>query len=103
MTQQNKVTRVEKEKDIDYKTKQFKSLEKSLSELSSDMTTSKDELKAILDYWKKVTERCVDKREKFAERKARRKAEIKGLMEAKAMLEGTNAPVSMLSRRTTHL
>merc|ERR1719375_2360587 len=49
-TQTNKITKTMKEQDVVYKTKEFKSLDKTISELSSDKETSNTELDAVLEY-----------------------------------------------------
>merc|ERR1712232_491991 len=53
-TQANKVTKAMKEKDVQYKTKEFKGLDKSLTDLSSDKETSSTELSAVLEYYDKL-------------------------------------------------
>merc|ERR1719181_2062866 len=42
-TQTNKVTKTMKEQDVKYKTKEFKALDKSITELSSDKETTATE------------------------------------------------------------
>merc|ERR1719247_3360276 len=53
-TQMNKVTKTIKEQDVKYKTKEFKGLDKTLSELSSDRETAGTELSAVLEYGGKI-------------------------------------------------
>merc|ERR1719158_1074162 len=86
-TQTNKVTNTMKEQDVKYKTKEFKSLDKSIGELSGDKETTSTELDAVLEYDKKIKERCIAKPETYETRKARREAEINGLKEALSILE----------------
>merc|ERR1719478_974560 len=87
-TQTNKVTKTIKEQDVKYKTKEFKSLDKTIGELSGDKETAGTELSAVLEYDAKIKERCVAKPETYETRKARREAEIAGLREALSILEG---------------
>jgi hypothetical protein len=87
-TQTNKVTRTIKEQDVKYKTKEFKSLDKTLGELSGDRDTSNTELSAVLEYDGKIKERCIAKPETYESRKGRREAEIAGLKEALSILDG---------------
>merc|ERR1711959_331893 len=61
MTQENKITKATKGKDIEYKTKESKSLDKTISELSADRETANSELSAVSDYLAKLNERCVAK------------------------------------------
>merc|ERR1719267_14875 len=49
-TQTNKVTKTIKEQDVKYKTKEFKGLDKSISELASDKETTGTELAAVQEY-----------------------------------------------------
>merc|ERR1740130_2429211 len=87
-TQENKVTNALKEQDVKYQTQEFKSLDKTVSELSSDRETSNTELSAVLEYGGKLNERCIAKRETYESRKGRRTAEIAGLKEALSILNG---------------
>jgi hypothetical protein len=87
-TQENKVTKSLKEQDVKYQTQEFKSLDKTLSELSSDRETTNTELSAVLEYDGKLKERCVAKPESYEERRNRREAEISGLKEALSILNG---------------
>jgi hypothetical protein len=64
-TQTNKVTKTIKEQDVKYKTKEFKGLDKTASELSGDKETSNTELSAVLEYDAKIKERCVAKPEAY--------------------------------------
>jgi len=88
ITQENKVTKASKEQDVKYKTKEFKALDKSVTELSSDRDGMNTELDAVLEYYDKIKEKCVAKPEPYEERKKRREAEIAGLKEALSILEG---------------
>merc|ERR1719388_59456 len=82
-TQDNKLAKTMKTQDSKYKTKEFKGLDKSISELSADKDTTNTELSAVLDYYAKIKDRCIAKPETYEERKARREAEIAGLKEAR--------------------
>jgi len=88
MTQANKVTKAVKEQDVKYKTQEYSALDTRISEHSRDKDTVDAELAAVLEYGAKLRERCVLKPETYESRKARRAAEIKGLKEALAILEG---------------
>jgi len=90
-TQENKLSTTMKSQDAKYKTKEFKSLDKSISDLSGDRDTTNTELGAVLEYYGKIKERCIAKPESYEERKARREAEIKGLKEALTILENETA------------
>merc|ERR550525_1926089 len=86
-TQDNKVTKSLKTQDVKYKTQEFKSLDKSVSELSAYRETKSTELSAVLEYYAKIKERCIAKPETYETRKARREAELAGLKEALDILE----------------
>merc|ERR1719504_314031 len=90
-TQENKMSTTMKSQDAKYKTKEYKSLDKSIADLSGDRDTTNTELSAVLDYYGKIKERCIAKPESYEERKARREAEITGLKEALTILENETA------------
>merc|ERR1719271_1631789 len=90
-TQDNKLANTMKSQDAKYKTKEFKGLDKSISDLSGERDNTNTELSAVLDYYSKIKERCIAKPETYEERKARREAEIKGLKEALQILESETA------------
>merc|ERR1719359_1524973 len=91
-----------KEQDAKYKTKEFKSLDKTLRELSGDKETSNTELSAVLEYDAKIKERCIAKPETYETRKGRREAEIAGLREALSILEGESVFVQKGRRHGSH-
>jgi len=94
--QESKVSKATKDQDISYKTKEYTSLDKSVAELQSDAATTNEELAAVNEYFAKVKDRCVAKPDKYADVKAKREEEIKGLEEAKSLLESEG---SFLQRR----
>jgi len=91
ITQANKVAKTTKDQDVKYKTQEFKSLDKEISELTGDKDTLSTELGAVTEYYSKLRERCVAKPESYEDRKARREAEITGLKEALQVLEEETA------------
>jgi len=101
-TQSNKVTRTLKDQDVLYKTKERNGLSKSIAELSGDRDTTDSELKAVLEYYTTIKERCIAKPETYEERKARREAEIKGLKEALVILEDETAFVQRSKGGSAH-
>jgi len=88
LTQENKVTKAQKEQDVKYKTEEYTGLDKEVAELSSDRETTESELDAVLEYDTKIKDQCIAKPETYEERKKRREAEIAGLKEALSILEG---------------
>merc|ERR1719281_1459046 len=88
LSKENEVTQATKEQDVKYKTKEFTSLDKTITELSSDLAGVEEELSAVLDYLEKIKEACIAKPETYEERKKRREQEIAGLKAALEILEG---------------
>merc|ERR1719263_2247568 len=86
-SQENAVTKTKKEQAVKYKTQEFKSLDKALADMGADKETMSTELKAVLEYYAKIKDRCIAKPESYEERKRRREAEIAGLKEALSILE----------------
>jgi len=97
-TQENKITKTTMDQDVKYKTQEATSLDKEVSALSSDRATTGNELAAVNEYYSKLRERCVAKPETYADRKARREAEIAGLKEALDVLENETAFVQRKRR-----
>jgi len=91
VTRENKLIKQQKDNDVKYKTKEFKGLDKSLTELSSDKDTVTTELDAVNEYFGNLKDRCIAKPEPYEERAARRDAEIKGLKQASEILESETA------------
>merc|ERR1719217_1366467 len=82
ITQKNKVSKAQKEQDVKYKTKEYKSLDKGIAELGGDLQTVGDELDAVVKYLTELKERCIAKPDTYEQRKKRRDKEITGLKEA---------------------
>mmetsp|Transcript_53759 Transcript_53759/g.150192 ORF Transcript_53759/g.150192 Transcript_53759/m.150192 type:complete len:711 (-) Transcript_53759:135-2267(-) len=98
-TQENKVTNTMKSQDVVYKTKEYKSLDKSVADMTSDRAGKDSQLKAVLEYYAQVKDRCIAKPESYEERKARREAEIAGLKQALSILESETSLVQLRSKR----
>merc|ERR1719478_343947 len=90
-TKENEIEKVTKEQDVKYKTQEFKGLDKAIAEASSDRSAVQEELDAVLEYLGQVKKRCIAKPESYADRKARREAEIAGLKDALEILENETA------------
>jgi len=86
VSQENKVTKLTKDQDVKYKTKEAKGLDKAVAEYSSDREGLQTELSAVLEYQAKIDKTCISEAETYEERKARREAEITGLKEALKIL-----------------
>jgi len=99
LTLENDASKTMKSEDVTYNTKEFKSLDKSIADLSGDRDTSFTELSAVNEYFGKLKERCIGKPETYSERRARRESEISGLKEALQILENETA----FTQRGKHL
>merc|ERR1719326_842797 len=98
-TNENAIEKTTKEQDVKYKTKEAASLDKKAAELTTDRDGVKSELDAVNEYLKSLEDKCTYKVESYAERKARREAEINGLKEALDILENEAALVQTGSLR----
>lgn len=85
---ENKVSKAMKEMDVKGKTKEAASLDKSIAEDSADLEGAQTELDSVLEATKIQRGMCELKPETYEERKKRREAEITGLKEALAILDG---------------
>jgi len=98
-TKDNAIEKTTKSQDVKYKTKEAAGLDKKAAELSSDRDGVKSELDAVNDYLASLDKKCTYKVESYAERKARREAEIEGLKSALDILENETAFVQTASLR----
>jgi len=97
---EDEVANVQKQQDVKYKTKEAAGLDKAVTELSTDLSGVKDELSAVTSALDKLKEMCVAKAEPYAERKAKREAEIAGLKEALEILENEAALIQKSAKHT---
>jgi len=98
-TNENNVGKAAKEQDVKYKTKTHVGLDKSIAELKADRTGVNDELAAVNEYFAGIKKECVAKAEPYEEKVKRRNAEIAGLKDALATLDGD---ASLLQRSSVH-
>merc|ERR1719155_147905 len=89
-----------KEQDVKYKGKEATALDKAVSDQSNDRTSEQAELDAVVEYLGKLNDMCVAKAEPYAEKVARREAEIAGLKDALNILEGESVLIQERSKRT---
>merc|ERR1719375_1304953 len=98
--QEDEIAVTMKQQDVKYKTKEAAGLDKSVSELSTDLSATSDELSAVLSALDKLEKMCVAKAEPYAERKARRESEIAGLKDALQILEQETALLQTTAKHT---
>merc|ERR1719162_2782860 len=97
-TKENAVEKTTKQQDVKYKTKDFTGLDKKIGELTNDRSGVEEELTAVNEYLEGLDKKCTYKVETYAERKARRQAEVDGLKEALSILESETALVQTSAR-----
>jgi len=90
-TKENDMTKLTKDQDVKYKTKEAKTLDEGVAELKSDLSGVQEELDAVLEYWEKIKGECVAKPDSYEEKKKRREEEIAGLKEGLEILESETA------------
>jgi len=100
ISQENEVATAMKQTAEKAKTKNIAGLKQHVSELATDIDGEQTELDAVNEYYDKLKPACIAKPEPYAERKARREAEIAGLKEAQSILEGLGDGEAFLAVRT---
>mmetsp|Transcript_17610 Transcript_17610/g.44316 ORF Transcript_17610/g.44316 Transcript_17610/m.44316 type:complete len:691 (+) Transcript_17610:95-2167(+) len=97
-TKENAIESATKDQDVKYKTAEAQSLDKTISDLSSDRETTNTEHAAVMEFYAKIKERCIAKPDTYEERSGRRQAEIEGLKQALRTLEDETAFVQRKQR-----
>jgi len=98
-TKDNEIERTAKSQDVKYKSKESADLDKAVAEASADRSGVQTELDAVNEYLSSLLKQCTAVPETYAGRKERRAAEIKGLKEALAILEGEAVLLQQNTRR----
>merc|ERR1719420_284702 len=88
LTDENKVSKAAKMAESKGKQSEIKSLSVELEHSKEDHASVSKELEAVLTYLDKLKPQCEEKAMSYAEKKAKREAEIEGLKEALSILEG---------------
>jgi len=97
-TKTNAATKKTKEDDIKYKSKEVIKLDKSITELRSDKSSSQSELDAVTEYKKTIDSTCVKVPETYEEKVAKRNSEVAGLKDALVIIDP--AEESMLIQKS---
>merc|ERR1740138_1350068 len=98
-TYMNEIEKTMKDQDVKYKSEEAHSLDKAVSEATSDRAGVQAELDAVLEDLEKLKGMCIEKAEPYAERKARREAEIAGLKQALDIISGEAVLVQQSATR----
>merc|ERR1719191_2586636 len=85
---ENKASKAAKEAEAKAAASEIKSLTVTLENTGEDHSMTSKELAAVMDYVEKLKPQCEEKAMSYAEKKARREAEISGLKEALEILAG---------------
>jgi len=88
LAEEDEFAKTIKMKEVGGLQSEIKSLEVQLNHYNEDHATAASEFDAVMDYMAKLRPECESKTMSYEERKARRDAEIEGLKEALAILEG---------------
>jgi len=99
LTEENKVSKASKEAESKGKVSEIKSLTVQLEHSKEDHASVSEELAAVNAYIDKLRPQCEEKVMSYAEKKAKREAEIEGLKEALSILEGGLALVQKTNLR----
>jgi chromosome segregation ATPase len=89
LMQENKVSKAAKQAEVKGDLSEIKSLTVALENNKEDYDMTSKELDAVLAYMEKLKPQCETKVMSYAEKKARREAEIEGLKEALGILDGS--------------
>merc|ERR1719253_2041179 len=99
LSKANAIEKATKEQDVKYKTKESKGLDKDTADTNGDKATVQSELDAVNQYYTGIKARCIAKAETYADRTARREAEIAGLKEALTILDGEAVLLQRTAKR----
>jgi len=89
LSDENKVSKATKQAEVKGALSEIKSLDVALKNSGEDKDMTSKELDAVLSYMEKLKPQCETKAMSYAEKKARREAEIEGLKEALSILDGS--------------
>jgi ElaB/YqjD/DUF883 family membrane-anchored ribosome-binding protein len=87
-SQDNAISKAEKEKIVGLKSKASKALGKSIAEMGADRDSLQAEADAVGEFKAKLLEQCVAKAEPYEKKVKRREKEMDGLREALQILDG---------------
>merc|ERR1719324_1162939 len=88
LMQESKVSKASKQAEIKGSLSEIKSLTVTITNSKEDYDMTSKELDAVMAYLEKLKPQCETKVMSYAEKKAKREAEIAGLKEALSILDG---------------
>lgn len=91
LTDQNKVTKIQKEADLKYKETTSTALLQAAQEVISDEESAQEQVDAVLKYQQTLQQECLEGAESYEERVRKREEEIEGLKSALEALSDTPA------------
>jgi len=96
MIQENKVSKAAKTAEISGSKSEIKSLSVAIHNFGGDKKMASKELASVNEYVAKLKPQCGGRTTSYAERKAKRDAEIEGLKDALAILEADSGTITFL-------
>jgi len=99
---ESKVAKATKVAEVKGKSSEIKSLATALANLGTDSDMVAKELDAVMSYLDKLKPQCESKVMSYAEKKAKREAEIDGLKEALSILDGSAVLLQGNTRISKH-
>merc|ERR1719487_815113 len=99
LAEEDELAKVSKLASVKGRQSEIKSLEVSLGHYKDDHGVANKEFDAVMDYLDKLKPQCESKVMSYEERKARREAEIEGLKEALAILDGEG--IAFVQKKTS--
>jgi len=102
-TKENELAKVEKGKDVEYKTKEAASLDKANTEMQADVGGVQEQLDAVNEGLATLNKQCVGKAESYEEKVAKREKEMAGLKEALATLSDGAASMLQTGRHVVRV
>jgi chromosome segregation ATPase len=92
LSQESQVSKAAKQAEVKGKQSEMSTLQANLENYKEDKASTGSELDAVMAYLDKLKPQCESKAMSYEEKVARREAEIEGLKEALAILEGQDIP-----------
>lgn len=102
MTADNNIAKFTKEKTAGYREKEIKQWAKTMTEYSSDLDGLTTQMDSVSEAEKLISKQCDAQPQSYADKKARREAEMEGLKDGLAALEAQTASFLQRSSVRSH-